>query len=143
MRRSRERWDAKTARSGPTFYKIGARLWRHPSVFALVREYGNPVDPAAIVREKARQLVSDAKDHGWTGPPFDPRSLASLLGIKARPDQLGSDHDAFIYPANGQQLEIVFDLACPSTRQNFSICHEIAHTFFPAPFGRIRTRSQP
>jgi len=43
------------------------------------------------------------------GPPFDPRVLASCLGIKLHPDQLGPGQDACIFPTDGEQLKIVFN----------------------------------
>ena len=66
--------------------------------------------------------------------------MASLLGIKIQADYLSPEHDAFIYPAKGQQLEIVFNATRPTTRQNFSTCHEITHTLFPDHFEMIRNR---
>lgn len=77
---------------------------------------------------------------GWSGPPFDPRVLASLRGIRLLPERLAPGHDAFIVPRESQQLEIVFDMTRPSTRQNFSICHEICHTLFPDCYEMIRHR---
>jgi hypothetical protein len=68
--------------------------------------------------------------------------LASLRGIKIRPDRLAAGHDAFIVPRDGQQLEIVFDVARPTTRQNFSISHEICHTLFPDGYEMIRHRHE-
>lgn len=94
----------------------------------------------AIIRERARELVAGAKSLGWSGPPFDPRLLASLRGIRLSPDHLAPGHDAFIVPREGQQLEIIFDTARPTTRQNFSICHEVCHTLFPDGYEMIRHR---
>jgi len=94
-----------------------------------------------IIRARARELVANARAQGWDGPPFDPRVLASLLGIRVQSDTLGDNHDACIFP-RGQQLEIIFNATRPSTRQNFSICHEIVHTLFPDGFEMIRNRYQ-
>jgi hypothetical protein len=142
MRRSNERWGAGRRHSGPSFLRVGRRSWYHPSVLALVREFGGSRDPETIIRGKARELVAEARAHGWTGPPFDPRALASLLDIRVHPDELRPGHDALIYPAEGQQLRIIFDLTRPPTRQNFSIFHEIVHTLFPDHFEMIRHRYQ-
>jgi Zn-dependent peptidase ImmA (M78 family) len=93
-----------------------------------------------VIRERARALVAKARQFGWNGPPFDPRALASFLGIRLSPDSLAPGHDAFILPREGQQLEIIFDSAQPQTRQNFSICHEICHTLFPDAYEMVRNR---
>jgi Zn-dependent peptidase ImmA (M78 family) len=93
-----------------------------------------------VIRERARALVAEARQFGWNGPPFDPRTLASFLGIRLSPDSLAPGHDAFIVPRKGQQLEIIFDNAQPQTRQNFSICHEICHTLFPDAYEMVRNR---
>jgi len=93
-----------------------------------------------LIRERARALVAHARQFGWKGPPFDPRALASLRGIRLSPDRLTAGHDAFIVPRERQQLEIVFDIARPMTRQNFSICHEVCHTLFPDGYEMIRHR---
>lgn len=95
-----------------------------------------------IIRERAKSLVAEARLLGWGGPPFDPRVLASLRGIKLRPDRLAPGHDAFIVPRDAQQLEIVFDTGRPTTRQNFSISHEICHTLFPDGYEMIRHRHE-
>ncbi len=125
----------------PGLIRIGNRVWRHPSVLALIEDHGLRTDPVMIIRQRAQALVARARGHGWEGPPFDPRVLASLLGIQVHPDQLRPGHDACIFP-RGQQLEIVFDVTRPVTRQNFSICHEISHTLFPDGYELIRNRYQ-
>ena len=125
----------------PRLVRIGTRVWRHASVIALLEDDGRLIDPVRIIRERARTLVARARGLGWDGPPFDPRVLASLLGIRVQPDHLRAGHDACIFP-RGQQLQIVFDDTRPTTRQNFSISHEIAHTLFPDGFELIRHRYQ-
>ena len=106
------------------------KVWNHPSVLNLLQGCGGR-DPEAIIREKAREKIDEALDLGWSGPPFNPKRLASILGIKTRPADITFQHDAMIYPVPGQQLEIQFNRLKPESRQNFSICHEIGHTLFP------------
>jgi Zn-dependent peptidase ImmA (M78 family) len=120
--------------------RIGGRVWGHPSVLALIREHGHQADPVAIIRERARALIDHGRKLGWDGPPFDPRMLASCLGIKVRSDQLKPGHDAFIFPVKERQLQIVFNAERPVTRQNFSIFHEIIHTVFPDGYEMVRHR---
>ena len=128
--------------SAPAALRIGKRLWRHPSVIALVDDHGRRDDPVAIIRQRARELVAEAKALGWSGPPFDPRIMASLRDIELRSDQLPPKQDAFIMPKGGDRLEIVFDPTRPSSRQNFSISHEISHTLFPDGYQMIRYRER-
>lgn len=94
------------------------------------------------MRERARDLVNRAKSLGWSGPPFDPRIIASLRDIDLRTDQLSPHQDAYIIPKGDNRLEIVVDPTRPTTRQNFSISHEISHTLFPDGYEMIRYRQR-
>lgn len=120
------------------------RRWYHLSVLAMLEEYGHGQrkDPEEVIREKARKLVARAQSKGWGGPPFDPVLLASFLKIKTNPAPPDFHVDALIFPVPGQQLEIQFNPSRPNTRRNFSICHEIAHTFFPDCYEHVRLRSR-
>lgn len=53
--------------------------WTNQSV---VRFAGNQ-DPVALIERKARDLVLNARDAGWQGPPFNPLAIAKLLNIPA------------------------------------------------------------
>jgi hypothetical protein len=97
-------------------------------VLALVEDHGHRDDPVAIIRERARELVAQAKSLGWNGPSFDPRIMASLRDIELRSHRLPEKQDAFIIPKGDNRLGIVFDPTRPSSRENFSISHEISHT---------------
>lgn len=121
--------------------------WRHPSVARLVEEvktlHGREAGPEEIIREKARGLVRYALGIGWSGPPFDPGILASMIGVKIFPVELPPSVDAMIVPAEDGRLKILLNRSITQhERQNFSICHEIAHTFFPdcAEFIRMREK---
>jgi hypothetical protein len=128
--------------SKPAALRIGKRIWRHPSVLGLVEDHGHRDDPVAIIRERARELVAQAKSLGWSGPPFDPRIMASLRDIDFRSYPLPPKQDAFIMPKGDNRLEIVFDPTRPLSRQNFSISHEISHTLFPDGYQMIRYRER-
>jgi len=72
---------------------------------------------------------------------IDPGILTSLIGIKIVPVELPSSIDAMIVPSEDGSLKILlYRSITQHERQNFSICHEIAHTFFPdcAEFIRMR-----
>lgn len=117
----------------------GARRIESP-VQLLMRQYPGAASPEDAMRRAARGLVSWARDMGWIGPPFRLELLASLLGIKIRPGGRELLQDALIQPIAGERFEIVYRPDGPETRRNFSIGHEISHTFFPDCANAIRYR---
>jgi hypothetical protein len=50
------------------------------------------------------------------------------------------DVSAFIHPLDEETLEIVWNPDLSASRRSFSICHEIAHTFFPDAFELVHFR---
>lgn len=124
------------------FYQVDGRRWRHPSVVALIRDDGRVKNPEQIIREKARRLVAAAIESGWSGPPFDARILASLLGIRVHLADLDPRHDAFIFPDGNGRLRMTVNSAAYPMRQNFSVAHEIVHTLFPDHYEMIQNRRQ-
>lgn len=115
------------------------RTWKHKSVRALLRKGGGGT-PEDIIRRKSRQLVADAKAMGWDGPPFDPLQLASIQGILSRetPDLFSAE--AQLTPIEGRQLLLEFNPDRSTGRRNFSISHEIAHTFFEDCYEMVHQR---
>lgn len=111
------------------------KYWTHPSVIALAGDR-NPIE---VVVEKARALVLDAIEAGWSGPPFDPFVLAEQLKIPVVPrDDI---KDARTVPATtGPRLQIEYNPSRPHARIRYSIAHEIAHTLFPDCRDRVRQR---
>ena len=121
------------------FYKAEKRIWYHPSVLQLMDEAGNSGSPEQVIIGKAKKVVEYALAQGWTGPPFDPSLLTSLLGI--RQVQIdGIEAEAQIVPVNGQ-FELMFRRDVADKRLNFTLCHEVAHTLFPDCAGMIRFRN--
>lgn len=121
---------------------VGKEVYTHKSVLALVAENrGLSDDPKEIICHKAREAIARARLLGWNGPPFDPKVLASCMGIRTEPtfDLILSD-DAELRALDNGRLIIKYNPAMPPPRQNFSIAHEIAHTFFPDYRERILTR---
>lgn len=88
--------------------------------------------------KRARNLVDEA---GIKAPPVDPRVLARLRGIKriVTSDALGFSGQLF---RDGDELVIKLSAEEPVERQNFSCCHEIAHTFAFDDIG-VRFRMTP
>jgi len=108
--------------------------WTHPSVVYVAAQG----DPVSVITERARNLIFKASELGWHGPPFDPFQLASLAGLTviARADI----SEARTTPSIGGAFVIEFNPNRPKHRIRYSICHEIAHTFFPDCADRVRHR---
>ena len=102
----------------------GAMRWTNQSV---VRFAGNE-DPVALIERKARDLVLNARDAGWEGPPFNPLAMAKLLKISA---EANADVIDACTISDEKGLRIQFNPTQPRERLRFSIAHEIAHTLFP------------
>jgi hypothetical protein len=111
--------------------------WKNSSVQTLLKSGIND-DPIEIIREKARDLVIKAYNEGWMGPPFDPIKLAQLLGYTIMPNE--DVIDARTIPGKGNKYTIEYNPYQRESRINFSIAHEIGHTFFPDCSERIRNR---
>lgn len=52
------------------------KYWTNPSVISLVSDS----DPIEFMQKRVRDMVLNAIQEGWTGPPFDPFELAEYLG---------------------------------------------------------------
>ena len=109
--------------------------WKNKSVLAFALDD----DPVAKMERVAQGKVLDAMGKGWSGPPFDPLELASLMGIRVRPN--ASIPDARIDLTGGKKV-IEFNPNKSVGRVNFSIAHEIAHTFFEDWCKRPRNRAR-
>jgi len=114
------------------------KVWTNSSVVALAGDS----DPVKVITERARLLVMNAIQQGWSGPPYDPFALAEYMkvgtikvGVVAREDI----PDARTIPTKaGYTIE--FNPNQPRSRIKYSICHELAHTLFPDCDKRIRNR---
>ena len=104
---------------------------------ASVVDFAAGADPIEKMEEEAREAVLNAVDQGWQGPPFDPIELAKILGISVRPNAALADARVFWA---GDGFEIEYNPHRPRGRVNFSIAHEIAHTFFPDCAKEVRNR---
>jgi hypothetical protein len=111
-------------------------FWTNPSVHALARDR----EPVEAVTAEARNSAFLALERGWQGPPFDPFSLARLLGIETHPT--ADVMDARTVPVSGNRFRIDFNPDRPHRRIRFSIFHEIAHTLFPDCAQMIRNRGE-
>ena len=60
-----------------------SRYWTHPSV----QLFTSDENPVIKITQKARNLVYEAIQKGWQGPPFDPFDIAEMLKIDVVPSE--------------------------------------------------------
>lgn len=126
------------------YLKIGKKVYSHDSVIQLINLHSEiSEDPEQIIRNLIQDKLTEARKLLWEGPPFNPETLASILGIWCEAsDELTHSNDAELHPAENGRMVIRYNPDKPKTRQNFSIAHEIAHTFFPGYQDRCSARHQ-
>lgn len=140
-------WDTHDSTAYPEAFEtieqgqhlgLPSKFWKTPSALKLAGRR----DPIAVITEKAQDVVFKALEEGWSGPPFDPVKLAEILKIKILPRNNVGDtiDDARIVSDSGGNLVIEYNPNKPPARVRFSICHEIAHSFFPDCAEHIRHR---
>jgi Zn-dependent peptidase ImmA (M78 family)/O-acetyl-ADP-ribose deacetylase (regulator of RNase III) len=108
-------------------------VWTNKSVL----KFAGDADPISLIEEKARQLVLQARDAGWSGPPYNPVAIADLLRI---PVEASGDVADARTVASERAITIEFNPTRPRERVRFSIAHEIAHTLFPDVADQTRHR---
>ncbi|HVU87588.1 MAG TPA: ImmA/IrrE family metallo-endopeptidase [Pirellulales bacterium] len=111
-----------------------AMEWTNSSVQRLSAN----ADPIATIQNSARQLVLDAIEQGWVGPPFDPFDLAHILNVRVVPSQ--EVLNASLTPEGRTGYRIDYNPNQSRRRIRFSIAHEIAHTLFPDCRDLVRNR---
>src|SRR5579864_22291 len=123
----------RAARSASTWSSREAN-WSHPSVLAL-----NEPDPMSAIILRARRTVLDAIERGWSGPPYNPFTLAEMLGMKLLPTE--EVLDARTHSNSGGRFTIEFNPQRPAARMRYSIAHELGHTLFPDCAAATRNRA--
>jgi hypothetical protein len=103
----------------------------------IIKKMAGNLDPIIEISEKAKLVVLKAIEDGWQGPPFDPFKLAEILRIQVMPNE--SVPDARLVTI-GDRVLIEFNPNRSRGRINYSIAHEIAHTFFPNYGENIKNR---
>lgn len=107
--------------------------WTNKSVLRLA----SGEDPIAVIEKKARDLTLRARDAGWSGPPFNPITIADLLNIPVEAN--ASVPDARII-SKDYRLTIQYNPTQPRARVRFTIAHELAHTLFTDVAEEVRNR---
>lgn len=113
---------------------VGRHRYTDPDILSLIKRGMEVLDPRREVIRRAQELNQQLRTYGAVG---DPRQrieiLASLAGIKVSPMRNGSlgQREALLYRDSDGAAHVYYDTGYPSARVNFSIAHEIIHTFFP------------
>ena len=113
--------------------------WSHPSVQQLLQESDQP-DPYTEIVRRAREIVLDALEEGWSGPPFDPFELAERAGVETVPRE--DLDDARLVSAPGEQPRIEFNTHRRPARVRFSVAHELGHLLFSDHTAHTRYRTE-
>ena len=107
--------------------------WTNSSVL----QFSANENPVKKMEQVARAFVLKAMEQGWKGPPFDPVELASINRIRVRAN--ASIPDARVLVENSQFV-IEYNPHKSRGRVNYSLAHEIAHTFFSDWGMKVRNR---
>lgn len=102
--------------------------WTHPSVLALTSSLNEP-DPVAAIITRARNAVLTAIEKGWSGPPYNPFTLAEMRGITLQPTE--EVLDGRTHSDSAGRFTIDFNPHRTAARMRYSIAHELGHTLFP------------
>ena len=127
------------------YVKVGKRYYSHDSVLRLIERHSEiSHDPVKIIRSLVQRELTRARQskfYKWRGPPFNPQTLASIMGIPCEEsEKLFHSEDAELHLEKDGGLVIRYNPDKPKTRQNFSIAHEIVHAFFPEYQDRYKAR---
>lgn len=107
--------------------------WTNESVLSFA---GNN-DPIEAIRRTVRELVIDAREAGWTGPPFNPVFVAKMMKVPIEANANIADARTI---SSGGGARIEYNPRQARERVRFSIAHELAHLLFPDASDRIRNR---
>lgn len=108
--------------------------WTNTSVLTL-----GDGDPISKIVSRARRYVLDAIEEGWSGPPYNPFTLAEMRGMKLLATE--AILDARTRSDTKGKFTIDFNPQRPAARMRYSIAHEISHTLFTDCAAATRNRA--
>lgn len=100
------------------------KRWEGTTTRALQRVYSGAHPPSLFIA-KVRALHHELR---LAGPPFDPWHIATRLNIKINEESMALD--GYLEKRPDGDFEIYLRKEAPVVRKRFTLCHEIAHTFF-------------
>lgn len=125
---------------------VGGHRYSDPDVLSLVHSGREPLDPRLEVLRRARELNERLRQFERIDNPRKRLEiLASLVGITVSPmaESPGSvqNRAALLFRNSSGQRHAYYDPSQSEGRANFSIAHEIVHSFFPNSMTGARFRS--
>jgi Zn-dependent peptidase ImmA (M78 family) len=123
---------------------VGGHKYSDPDVVSLIKSGPDVLDPRTEVIRRAQELNDQLRGYGAIDHPRERvEILASLVGIKVSPMAGGflGGREALLYRNADGIAQVYYDPGYPPGRVNFSIAHEIIHTFFPNSRGGARFRN--
>lgn len=123
---------------------VGGHRYSDPDVLSLIYSGGKLVDPRAEVVQRARELNKKLRSFPAINDPRERiEILASLAGVRVFPmsDSPSQNREALLFRSVDGNAHAFFDPTLSEGRTNFSIAHEIVHTFFPNSRHGARFRS--
>jgi hypothetical protein len=119
---------------------------KHPNRVAMDKQIATVLaetgeaDPNTAIRVKARELIGLYHATFGGSPPFSMEALESLRGIRPSEESPAYSPDAELHPDGKGGVLLRVNRERPRTRQNFSVGHEITHTFFPGYGKKVQCR---
>ena len=107
--------------------------WTNKSVLS----FAGALNPIVEIKRAARNIVFDAREAGWAGPPFNPVFIAKMMNIPIEANASIADARTII---SGDGALIEYNPKQARERVRFSIAHELAHLLFPDASEHVRNR---
>jgi hypothetical protein len=110
--------------SGPANGAKRQKQWQGTTARALQGVYSGAHPPSLFI-SKVRELYNELR---IDGPPFDPWTVASHLNIEVKEESMALD--GYVERRDDETFAIYLRNGVSLARKRFTLCHEIAHTFF-------------
>jgi Zn-dependent peptidase ImmA (M78 family) len=125
---------------------VGGHRYSDPDVLSLVHSGREPLDPRVEVIRRARELNERLRAFDRIENPRERLEiLASLADITVSPmaesPSAAQNRAALLFQNSSGQRHAYYDPTQSEGRVNFSIAHEIVHSFFPNSITGARFRS--
>lgn len=125
---------------------VGGHRYSDPDVLSLVHSGREPLDPRVEVIRRAKELNKRLRSFERIDNPRERLEiLASLADITVSPmaasPNAAQNRAALLFQNSSGQRHAYYDPTQSEGRANFSIAHEIVHSFFPNSITGARFRS--
>lgn len=126
------------------FFKNPEGQWAHPDISILMDLADSDEQPEALIRRLCRVWLQQVSKHGWSGPPYDPFSLARLKGLHlcSRPPLFAGKYAELTIRPN-QSLELQYNSDGDAARVHFEVSRLIVQSLLPNCHEMIRRQESP